>query len=629
MVNPEKSQQIVLEEMDERPPIFEPDWSFADMGIGGLDAEFGTLFRRAFASRVFPPSVVESLGIKHVKGMLLHGPPGTGKTLIARQIGRLLKGREPKIVNGPEILNKYVGQSEENIRLLFKEAEAEQKAKGENSSLHIIIFDEIDAICKQRGTVSGSVGVHDTVVNQLLSKIDGVHSLNNILVIGMTNQKDMIDHALLRPGRLEVHIEIGLPNAAGREEILHIHTKKMRETGKLGDNVDLKRLAAITKNFSGAELEGLVKSASSFALYNLVEVNDGQVDVRIPSITPKEDAASFNPKKMDVKLGDVKEASNANGKDNTIVQASELVVKMAHFERALMEVLPAFGFADNELKTMTRGALIDYSPQFVRLKKIGWTCASQVRNSERTPLLSLLLEGDVGSGKTAVAGQLALDANFPYTKVISPEMFVGFSETAKCTAIKKTFEDAYKSPLSLIVLDNVERLIEYVAIGPRFSNQVLQTLLVLIKRIPSSQRLLTPSAATADHRLLVVATTSSMRILKDLEFEKAFNVIAHVNSLTKAEHVVTVFQHLDVKIDEKEMTEIASRIPFPMPIKQLLMLVEMTRATDAKQNVTASQFFSCATDSGVIPEVSLRGKEKDAHVNAFDSVNELVMLVMR
>eukprot|EP00163_Fabomonas_tropica_P005021 TRINITY_DN1447_c0_g2_i2.p1 TRINITY_DN1447_c0_g2~~TRINITY_DN1447_c0_g2_i2.p1 ORF type:complete len:326 (+),score=69.20 TRINITY_DN1447_c0_g2_i2:824-1801(+) len=171
--------------------IFVTGFNFSDMGIGGLDEQFSQIFRRAFASRIFPSAVVQKLGINHVRGILLHGPPGTGKTLIARQIGKMLQAREPKVVNGPEILNKYVGQSEENIRNLFKDAEAEYHERGEDSDLHIIIFDEIDAICKQRGTAGGSTGVHDTVVNQLLSKMDGVDSLNNILVIGMTNRKGM------------------------------------------------------------------------------------------------------------------------------------------------------------------------------------------------------------------------------------------------------------------------------------------------------------------------------------------------------------------------------------------------------------------------------------------------------
>ncbi|KAG7280613.1 hypothetical protein CRUP_023232 [Coryphaenoides rupestris] len=156
---------------ESRQSIINPDWNFERMGIGGLDKEFSDIFRRAFASRVFPPDIVEQMGCKHVKGILLFGPPGCGKTLMARQIGNMLNAREPKIVNGPEILNKYLGP---------------------NSGLHIIIFDEIDAICKQRGSMAGSTGVHDTVVNQLLSKIDGVEQLNNILVIGCKHVKGIL-----------------------------------------------------------------------------------------------------------------------------------------------------------------------------------------------------------------------------------------------------------------------------------------------------------------------------------------------------------------------------------------------------------------------------------------------------
>jgi vesicle-fusing ATPase len=110
-----------------RQSIINPDWDFNKMGIGGLDKEFSAIFRRAFASRVFPPEVVTQLGCKHVKGILLYGPPGTGKTLMARQIGNMLNAREPKIVNGPQILDKYVGESEANIRRLFADAEQEEK----------------------------------------------------------------------------------------------------------------------------------------------------------------------------------------------------------------------------------------------------------------------------------------------------------------------------------------------------------------------------------------------------------------------------------------------------------------------------------------------------------------------
>lgn len=125
----EKSPQSSLNFVGKvvRQSIINPDWDFAKMGIGGLDKEFNAIFRRAFASRVFPPEVVIQLGCKHVKGILLYGPPGTGKTLMARQIGNMLNAREPKIVNGPQILDKYVGESEANIRRLFADAEEEEK----------------------------------------------------------------------------------------------------------------------------------------------------------------------------------------------------------------------------------------------------------------------------------------------------------------------------------------------------------------------------------------------------------------------------------------------------------------------------------------------------------------------
>nr|CAG8471897.1 1937_t:CDS:2 [Entrophospora candida] len=222
-------------------------------GIGGLETEFNAIFRRAFASRVFPPELVEKLGIQHVKGILLHGPPGTGNTLLARQIGKMLNVQELKVINGLVVLNKYIGQSEENIHQLFADAEREYKEK--DSGLHIIIFDELDAICKQRGSDgTGRTGVGDSIINQILAKMDGVEQLNNILIIGMTNQLDMIDEALLHPGRLEVHMEM----------------KKKNNT--LDVDVDLDELASSTKNFSGAEISGLIKSASSFAFNRHIKV---------------------------------------------------------------------------------------------------------------------------------------------------------------------------------------------------------------------------------------------------------------------------------------------------------------------------------------------------------------------
>jgi hypothetical protein len=162
-----------------------------------------------------------------------------------------------------------------NSNLLWKKHHPtllQYKDKGDESGLHIIIFDELDAICKQRGSTNSGTGVGDSIVNQLLSKMDGVDQLNNILIIGMTNRLDMIDEALLRPGRLEVHMEISLPDETGRLQILNIHTAKMKNNGVMDRDVNLPELASLTKNFSGAEIGGLVKSATSFAFNRHVKV---------------------------------------------------------------------------------------------------------------------------------------------------------------------------------------------------------------------------------------------------------------------------------------------------------------------------------------------------------------------
>lgn len=206
--------------------------------------------------------------MKHCKGLILYGPPGTGKTLIARKIAQVLNCNEPKVVNGPSIFDKFVGGSEENIRKLFAEAESDQATNGDESDLHVIIFDEIDAICRKRGSTNSGSGVNESVVNQLLSKIDGVDSLDNILIIGMTNRLDMIDEAILRPGRFEIHLEIGLPDEAGRKQIFMIHTQQMRKYNLLCSDVSIDELCNKTKNYTGAEIEAVCRSANSFALFS-------------------------------------------------------------------------------------------------------------------------------------------------------------------------------------------------------------------------------------------------------------------------------------------------------------------------------------------------------------------------
>lgn len=136
-----------------------------DLGIGGCNRQFADIFRRAFVPRLLPPQMVRKFGMKFVRGLILYGPPGTGKTLIARKIGEILNAKDVKLVSGPEILNAYVGKSEENVRKLFEDAEKDYAEHGEDADLHLIIMDELDAICKQRGSRGDSTGTGDSIVN--------------------------------------------------------------------------------------------------------------------------------------------------------------------------------------------------------------------------------------------------------------------------------------------------------------------------------------------------------------------------------------------------------------------------------------------------------------------------------
>jgi vesicle-fusing ATPase len=512
--------------------MFRPDFSFSKMGIGGLDTEIGNIFRRAFASRVYPSSVMAKLGVPHVKGMLLYGPPGCGKTLIAREIGKLLNGREPKIVNGPEVLDKYVGGTEQKVRDLFKEAEEEQAANGDDSELHVIILDELDAICKQRGSVRGDTGVHDSIVNQLLSKIDGVKALNNILLIGMTNRKDMIDEALLRPGRLEVHMEIGLPDEKGRVQIFSIKTKKLKENKFLAPDVNLEELAAIAKNYSGAEIEGVVKAASSFALER-----------------------NIDPTKM-----------------NKANDEFSITVTNADFVRALTEIAPAFGVASQSLGTCIPNGIIDYGSQHQQISGKLRQLVQLLRSSDRTPIMSILLEGPSGSGKTALACQTALDSGFPFTKMCSPEDLVGHNTMSKMSKIVKTFEDAYKSPFSIVILDDIEHLLEYVQVGPRFSNEILQTLQVLVRKPPPNKD---AGVKKAQSKLLVIGTTSSRSIIDELGLAGVFMAQIRVNALTETEASVVMQQ--TQSFTQGSIPKCQKAVSSGIALKPLLNVIELAK----------------------------------------------------
>ncbi len=570
---------------------------FENMGIGGLNKEFEVIFRRAFASRVYPADVLAGLGITHVKGILLYGPPGCGKTLIARKIGEMLKARPPKIVNGPEILNKYVGASEENIRALFAEAEAEYEDAGDDSELHIIIMDEIDAICKARGSTSGGTGVSDNIVNQLLSKLDGAKQINNILLIGMTNRLDMIDSAILRPGRLEVHIEIGLPNEEGRLQILQIHTNNMTENGYLAPNVSLPTLAAELKNYTGAEIAGICRTAAAYTLKSQIDLSD---------------IKSFK------------------------VDRSKLQVKMEHFRYAAAESKPAFGVKDDELKIFFRNGIIDYGDEYRQLKVRGgrecarvshlvvvralncfvFACAhgtttcpplpslffyytrfpkqsrldavvNQVRVSDRTPLMTVCLSGPPGSGRTALAAHVAQSCGFPFAKMITADMLIGYTERGKIEKIHKVFEDAAKTPLGVIVLDDLERILSYVDAGPNFSNPMLQALLVMLNKPPKEK----------GRRVLIIATTTIASRLERLGLTQRFNITIDVPAISRAEEFATVMQEW-ADMPPALAAQVAAELPEPIPIKRLLMVLEMARQSTETGQVTPEALQECLFNVG-------------------------------
>lgn len=510
-------------------------FNFDKMGVGGLDKEISDIFRRAFTTRLYPAEYLQKYGINHVKGMLLYGPPGTGKTLIARTLANALNVKEFKVVNGPELFDKYVGETEKKIRDLFIEAEKDQKENGDDAGLHVIAFDEIDSICRARGTINSGTGVHDGAVNQLLTKIDGVESLNNIIVIGMTNRKDLIDEAILRPGRLELHIEIGLPDEKGRLSILQIHTRKMKENKVLDDDVDLELIAKLTKNYTGADIESMVKLACSNALSG---------------------GGKFGLEKVDL--------------------TKEHKVTLQNFKDAIAEIQPMFGINSTELENCLQFGMINYGENYEILSTKISSLFTQIKNSTSISLLSVLLEGESGCGKTALASYLALHSGFPYVKIISPESLVKYMEGGKYSSISTIFEDGYKSPSSIIILDNIEKLIEYIKIGPRFSNLILQTILVYIKKLPPKK----------GKKVLIIGTTSMASQLEDLGVVSAFDRVIHVPNLKK-EEILNVLNNYECDPDEKE--KIANLVQ-NSPIKQLLFLID--RAMQKSKKLLYENFAS-------------------------------------
>jgi transitional endoplasmic reticulum ATPase len=226
-----------------------PDVSWSD--IGGLDEVKQVLVENVILP-LKNPDLYEKYGIKPPRGLLLYGPPGCGKTLLAKAVAKE-SGFNFIAVRGPEILSKWVGESERAIREIFKKARMHAPS--------IVFLDEVDSIAPIRGLLSDS-GVTERVVTQLITELDGIKDLNNVIVIAATNRPDLIDPALLRPGRLDKLVYVPPPDLKARLEILKVHTRYL----PLSDDVDLYELAKLTENYSGADLEALVREAFIIAL---------------------------------------------------------------------------------------------------------------------------------------------------------------------------------------------------------------------------------------------------------------------------------------------------------------------------------------------------------------------------
>ncbi len=248
--------------------------------IGGLE-DVKQQLREAVEWPLKHPEVFESMGIRPPKGILLFGPPGVGKTLLAKAAATE-SGANFIAVRGPEILSKWVGESEKAIREIFRRARQVAPA--------IIFFDEIDAIAPARGMRHDTSGVTDRIVNQLLTEMDGIVPLQNVVVIAATNRPDILDPALLRPGRFDKIIYVPPPDKQARLEILRIHTRHT----PLAEDVDLEYIASVTEGYSGADLEALVREAALAALRE--DINATKVHMRHfeealkrikPSITPE------------------------------------------------------------------------------------------------------------------------------------------------------------------------------------------------------------------------------------------------------------------------------------------------------------------------------------------------------
>ncbi|MEK6904590.1 MAG: CDC48 family AAA ATPase [Nanoarchaeota archaeon] len=377
--------------------------------IGGLEDEVKKI-REMVELPLKHPEIFETLGVDPPRGVLLHGPPGTGKTLLAKAVANESEANFI-LINGPEITNKWYGETEKRIRDIFEEAE--------KNAPSIIFIDEIDAIAPKREDTYGEV--ERRMVAQLLSVMDGLKGRGKVVVIGATNRPNALDPALRRPGRFDREMTIGVPNKQGRLKILKIHTRNM----PLTKDVDLSHMAAITHGFVGADLSALCKEAAMNVLRKI-----------LPDVNLKDEKLS-----QDV--------------------LSKLKVRMEDFKEALKIVRPS---ALREVMIETPNVKWDEVGGLEGIKEsLKEAIELPLRNPEVfgrmgiRPPRGILIYGPPGCGKTLLAKAMASESEANFISVKGPElvsMWVGESEKG----VRKVFEKARQVAPTIIFFDELDSI---------------------------------------------------------------------------------------------------------------------------------------------------------------------------